>query len=203
MRLSPPSTGTILGAVALFIALGGTALAATGTVVNIADPTTASHVAKVDANGKLQVGGGPVSLTGTATTQLAAPSTYLHSRFFPIAGSCNVVATPPAGKAMIVRDVRIDVYQDPMPGSGQYVSLYSDNTCSSLVGDVNPATVGETVLPLDPGLGIPAGSGLSVLVGGSVGAEVYTDGYAVPSGQGPAAPAAPAGANRIQPPPQR
>jgi hypothetical protein len=199
MRFSRPSTGTILGAVALFIALGGTALAATGTVVNIADPTNASNVAKVDANGKLQVGGGPVSLTGTVTTQLAAPSTYLHFRSFPTAGHCAVVATPPAGKAMILRDVRIDVYQDPMPGSGQYVSLYSDTVCANLVGDVNPGTVGETVLPFDPGLGVQAGSGLSVLVGGSVGTEVYTDGYAVPPGQVPAAEAA---TNRVQLPQQ-
>jgi hypothetical protein len=200
MRFSRPSTGTILGALALFIALGGTALAATGTVVNIADPTTASHIAKVDANGKLQIGGGPVSLTGTATTQIAAPSTYLHSRSFPSAGNCTVVATPPAGKAMIVRDMRINVYQDPIPGPGQYVSVYADTVCANLVGDVNAGTVGETVLPFDPGLGIPAGSGLSVVVGGSVGAEVYTDGYAVPANQVPAALPA---ANRIQLPPQR
>jgi hypothetical protein len=200
MRFSRPSTGTILGAVALFVALGGTALAATGTVVNIADPTTAANVAKVDANGRLQVGGGPVSLTGTVTTQIAAPSTYLHSSSFPTGGTCTVVATPPTGKAMIVRDVRINVYKDPMPGSGQYVAFYNDTGCFNLVADANPATVGETVLPFDPGLGIRVGSVLSVVVGGSVAAEVYTDGYAVPPGQ---VPATPAGANRIHLPPQR
>jgi hypothetical protein len=70
MRFSRPSTGTILGAVALFIALGGTALAATGTIVNIADPTTASHVAHVDSNGRLEVGdgSGPLSVDGTVNT---------------------------------------------------------------------------------------------------------------------------------------
>jgi hypothetical protein len=57
MRLSRPSTGTILGGVALFVALGGTALAATGTVVNIADPTTPANVAKVDATGALKTAG--------------------------------------------------------------------------------------------------------------------------------------------------
>jgi hypothetical protein len=190
MSFSRPSTGTILGAVALFVALGGTALAATGTIVNIADPTTASHVAKVDASGRLQIAGGPVSLTGTATTQLAAPSAYIHAFGFNNGPSCQAVATPPAGKAMIVRDVRIDVYQDPSPGISQLVALYNDTTCSNLVADVNPATIGETVLPFDPGLGVAAGSALSAITNGSVAAEVYTDGYSVPSNQVPATPAA-------------
>jgi hypothetical protein len=190
MRFSRPSTGTILGAVALFVALGGTALAATGTVVNIADPTTASHVAKVDANGKLQIGGGPVSLSGTATTQLAAPTAYVHRFGFDNSSSCTVIAQPPTGKAMIVRDVRIDVYEDPSPGISQLVALYDDTTCSDLIADVNPPTIGETVLPFDPGVGIPAGSSLSMVTNGSVAAEVYTDGYSVPSNQVPATHAA-------------
>jgi hypothetical protein len=67
------------------------------------------------------------------------------------------------------------------------VALYDDTTCSNLVGDVNPPTVGETVLPFDPGLGIASGSGLSMITNGSVAAEVYTDGYAVPPGQVPVA----------------
>jgi hypothetical protein len=57
MRISRPSTGTILGGVALFVALGGTALAATATVVNIADPTTQANKAKVDASGALKTAG--------------------------------------------------------------------------------------------------------------------------------------------------
>jgi hypothetical protein len=197
MRFSRPSTGTILGAIALFVALSGTALAATGTVVNIADPTTASHVAHVDANGKLQIGGGPVSLSGTATTQIAPPSAYVHRFGFDNSSTCAVIAQPPTGKAMIIRDVRIDVFQDPSPGISQLVALYDDTTCSDLVADVNPPTVGETVLPFDPGLGIAAGSALSMVTNGSVAAEVYTDGYSVPSNQ---VPAAPAGAARTESP---
>jgi hypothetical protein len=63
MRISRPSTGTILGAVALFVALGGTAVAATGQIVNIADPTTAANVAKVDSSGALKTAG-TASVTG-------------------------------------------------------------------------------------------------------------------------------------------
>lgn len=59
MALPRPSAGTVLGGIALFVALGGTAAAATGTVVNIADPATASHVARVDVNGALKAAPSP------------------------------------------------------------------------------------------------------------------------------------------------
>jgi hypothetical protein len=202
MRFSRPSTGTILGGLALFIAIGGTALAATGTVVNIADPSNASRVAHVDPNGKLQVGGGPVSVNGTVTAQLATPSAYLHVMHFAITSSsgCVVVAQPPTGKAMVVRDVRVDVFGDPTPGPDNDLTVYRDSACTAIVADVNPATVGETVLPFDPGLGIASGSGLAVRASGGVEAEVYMDAYSVPSGQVPAAPVA---AHRGRPPQQR
>jgi hypothetical protein len=52
-RLRPPSTGTAIGLLALSIAVTGTAFAATGQLVNIADGTTAANVAKVDPTGAL------------------------------------------------------------------------------------------------------------------------------------------------------
>ena len=52
--MSRPSTGTILGIVALFVALGGTAAATTSTLVNIADPVSPTHKARVDATGALR-----------------------------------------------------------------------------------------------------------------------------------------------------
>ena len=61
-RFSRPRAGTILAGLALFVALGGTAMAA-ATVVNIADPTTPSRVAHVDSAGKLEVGDGAGPLT--------------------------------------------------------------------------------------------------------------------------------------------
>jgi hypothetical protein len=201
-RISRPSAGTILGALALFVALGGTAMAA-ATVVNIADPTTPSRIAHVDNNGRLMVGdgSGALSVDGTVNVQAAPPSSYLHQTGFGTSSNgCTVVARPPSGKAMIVRDVRVDVYQDPSPGVGQLIAIYSDSTCSTLVGDVNPSTVGETVLPFDPGLGIAASSSLSIVAQGSVAAEVYTDGYSVPPGQVPALATAP---NQTRPPQQR
>ena len=187
-RFSRPSTGTIIGALALFIALGGTAFAAGATVVNIADPTTPAYVAHVNSKGQLQVGGGPVTVTNTVPTELAPPSAYVHGTAFDLAGGdgCTELATPPSGKAMIVREVKISVSSDPSPG-GAFVAIYADTSCSTLVADVYPPTIGETTLPFDPGLGIPAKSGLSVVVAGSIQADVYMDGYSVPSGSVPAA----------------
>ena len=188
MRFSRPSTGTILGAIAVFIALGGTAYAATVTVVNIADPTTPTRVAHVNASGQLQVNG-PTTVTNTVATQLAPPSAYLHTTTFGLTGSsgCVTFATPPSGKAMILREVRVDVFSVSSTGPDQTVSVFTGAHCDgSQVADVNPATVGETVLPFDPGLGIKAGSGLSGFASGTVQAEVYTDGYSVPSSTVPA-----------------
>jgi hypothetical protein len=186
MRFSRPGTGTILGAV--FIALGGTAFAAGATVVNIADPTTRAHVARVNASGQLQTSGS-TSVTNTVNTELAAPSTYVHAPAFNLMNSraCTLIAAPPTGKAMIAREVRINVSLDPSPGADQWVYIWDSASCTgSPVAGVNPATIGEATLPFDPGLGVPANSGLSVLVGGSVVAEAYTDGYSVASSLIPA-----------------
>jgi hypothetical protein len=200
MRFSRPSAGTILGATAVFIALGGTAFAAGATVVNIADPTTPANVAKVDASGKLQTSG---SVTNTVNTQQAAPSAYLHTATVSLTASrgCVTFATPPSGKAMVLREVRIDVFSVTSTGAGQNVLIYTGVNCDGfLVGDVNPATVGETVLPFDPGLGIKAGSGLSGFADGTVQAEAYTDGYSVPSAAVPATTVTP---SQTQPPHQQ
>lgn len=184
MRLSRPSTGTILGAIALFIALGGTAFAASATVVNIADPTTPAHKAHVNSSGQLQTSGS-TSVTNTVNTELAPSSAFLHGENGAQSSACSVVLTPPRGKAMIVRQVRINVFQDPSPGENQVVNIFTGIDCNSFVGAVNPPAAGETILPFDPGLGIPAKSALSAETGGSVEAEVFADGYSVPSSQVP------------------
>jgi hypothetical protein len=75
MRISRPSTGAILGGLALFVALGGSALAATGQIVNLADPTTAANVAKVDSTGALKT-------TGAATVNGYVGQTIPKTPFF-------------------------------------------------------------------------------------------------------------------------
>jgi hypothetical protein len=192
-RFSRPSTGTILGGAALFVALGGTAMAA-ASAVNIADPTTPSRIAHVDASGKLEVGDGAGALTvnGTVTTQQAAPGSFVHGAAFGLSSTrgCVKIANAPADKAMIIKEVRVDVFADPSPGIGQTVELFSDPSCAVLVADVNPPGLGQTVVPFDPGVGIKAGSAMGAIVSGSVQAETYSDGYLVSSSLVPSAPPA-------------
>jgi hypothetical protein len=150
---------------------------AAATAVNIADPSATTRVAKVDVGNRLAV-------------QEVPPSTYFHAANYDVdtGSGCVVLATPPAGKALIIRDVRVDAWKDPTPGQGQYVGIFANASCNYPdVAEVNPATVGQTMVPFDPGLAIPNGSSLSVLVGGSVGVAVYVDGYQVPSAVAPEA----------------
>lgn len=217
-----PSPALAIALIALFLALGGSALAASRAgLVRIADSKKASRVARVDPSGRLEIGDGngpltvdgnvkvdngsapltvagnvkvdngtgPLAVDGTVDTQPAAPSAYLHTATFSItqARGCVQVAQPPTSQAMVVGDVRIDVFNVSTTGPDQDIALYGDSTCTTQVGDVNPATVGETTLPFDPGLAIPAGSGMSARALGTVEAEVYTDAFAVPASAVPAA----------------
>ena len=149
--------------------------------MNIADGTNAAQIAHVNAAGSLQV-------AGTVTTQLATPASYSHSAAFNVDSTRAWVqiATPPTGKAMIIRQVRVDVFADPSPGVGQNIQLYAGTGCSTTIADINPSGIGEVILPFDPGMALPAGAKLSANVFGSVKAEFFGDGYVVPSAQVPA-----------------
>jgi hypothetical protein len=171
------------------VALGGTALAATGQLVNIADKTNAANIAKVDANGKLNVGDGSGSLTvdGTTTGAEAAASTLYHSLAFPnSSGGCVSLATPPTGKALIIKSVALDTVIIGTPGSGVFAGFYLGTSgCESLVLEINPPGVGLINQPFEPGLAVPAGKRLWVNTF-SISSDVYAYGYTVPSGAVPA-----------------
>jgi hypothetical protein len=53
-KIPRPSPALLIGLLALAVASTGTAVAATGQIVNIADPTAPSQIAKVDASGHLK-----------------------------------------------------------------------------------------------------------------------------------------------------
>ena len=189
MRIKRPGTGTILGGVALFVALSGTAVAAAPTMVNIADPTVPTQIAKVDPTGHLKVGDGSGPLTVDGSVQLAAPGALYHATQLIVDDTaCRSVAAAPTGKALILRDMRVNVFSNPSPGSGNAVVFYTDSGCApqTIVADVNPPSVGLTVVPFDPGFAIASGQGLYAEALGSVEAETYADGYAVAAGQVPA-----------------
>jgi hypothetical protein len=163
-------------AFAAIAALSATAAMAAATDINIVDPQATHRAAHVEVGGRLAV-------------EEVPPTSFFHAVLFGTTSTsgCVVVAQPPAGQALVVRQVRIDVFQDPTPGNGNYVQVSGDGTCSNPVGDVNPPTVGQSTMSFDPGVAIPAGGALSAVIGGAVQAEFYVDGYTVGAGVLPAA----------------
>lgn len=82
VRLRAPSLPTAISLLALAIVLTGTAFAATGQIVNIADPSNSAHVAKVDANGALHTSftpavpfAGSITMSANSMMQITAPTT--------------------------------------------------------------------------------------------------------------------------------
>jgi hypothetical protein len=181
LAFTRPSPALVIACLALLLAAGGGAFAAvraTGNAVNIVDPASASRIAKVSSGGGLKV-------SGSVTAVQAAPADLVRGFAFPT-GTCATVAAPPAGKALVITSVLVDTYEDPTPGSGQFVSIYTGAPCNTLVADVNPPTVGATSIPIPTGLAIPNGQSLSAFVGGAVAAEVYAYGYTVNASAVPA-----------------
>ncbi|HEX8101790.1 MAG TPA: hypothetical protein VF533_04195 [Solirubrobacteraceae bacterium] len=138
-----PSTGTVLGSIALFVALGGTALAATGQLVNIADGTNSARIAHVDVNGALKTSG---------LTTIAAPArvfsvesaaydddTQSYTPLFSASTATiaiNRIVVAPTAAATVPRDLQI-YYFSVAPGKPcsenglydyRYVVAYRINT---------------------------------------------------------------------------
>src|SRR5262245_36370971 len=134
-------------------------------------------------------GAGDAASVSSAAASPTNPGNWFHATRFGIdqGTGCTLVAEPPPGKALVVRQVRVDTYADPTPGPGHAVVIVVGSSCvTGVVGDVNPATVGQDIMTFDPGLGVPAGSHLLAFVTGALQAEIYTDGYLVPAKQVPA-----------------
>src|SRR4051794_12560538 len=191
-----PSPALVLAFIALLIALGGTALAATGQLVNITDPVNAANKAKVDATGRLNVGDGtgPMTVDGTVTSQQAAPASFV--RMFGSAGSgftaCRVIATPPAGKAWVIRSIGTDVYTTGSEDLGVpfFVGYFNNTNCGldGLFDEVHVIRPGRVQSSYEPGIAVPNGGGLSMEVSlpPNAGVDVYPQGFAVPSAAVPA-----------------
>lgn len=156
--------------------------AASLTKVAITDPRDGDR-AKVDTTGNLAV-------AGTVTARPAPVAALVRGRSG--VSSCTPILLPPAGKALVLTSVHINVYLNPTPGFANNVLLYDRPGCAGgLVDVVNPAGIGATPLDYGNGLAIPTTGGLFARVQGGVQAEVYANGYTVPSSQVPAASVAP------------
>jgi hypothetical protein len=157
----------IVSVAALFISLGGVAVAAS-TLVNITDPFK-GFKARVTPNGDLQV-----------TT--ASPASFFPSVPTTVSNSCVPLVQAPAGRALIVRQIRVDVYSNPAPGTGTEFAIYRGPNCSigHQVAGLIPPNTASFVIPFDPGLAMPHGTSLSA-IGVNVSGRFYVDGYYVVS----------------------
>src|SRR5262245_34093465 len=121
MRFARPSVALVIAVLALLLAAGGGAFAAaraTGSAVNIVDATVATRMAKVSASGGLQVSG---AVTATQTS----PANFLNGWAAGVGSTgCVAVLVPPAGKAMVLKQITVNAYLDPSPGPGNNVAVF-------------------------------------------------------------------------------
>jgi hypothetical protein len=107
------------------------------------------------------------------------------------ADACAPIATPPAGFALIIKQVRINVTAQGQPGATQaaliFVGNSAEGTCAanSQFGQINSPTVGQYVVPFDPGLGIPTGSVLGAKCIGALQCQAFVDGFVVAAAEVP------------------
>jgi hypothetical protein len=186
MRFSKPSTGTVLGIIAIVIAMTGTAFAATGQLVNIVDGSNAARVAHVSSYGSVQVGdgSGPMTVDGTTTSRQALPQNFVRfSRYVQFANSCTPVITAPAKRALVITDI---VAGMGATGATDSVTSFYTNGCSDQVQHIFGLSQNETKpVPLGPGIVIPAGQSLEIYASAG-GLYASGFGYSIPAADAPA-----------------
>ena len=166
MHLSKP------GALAAMAALASASAAmAAATQVNVIDPTS-NRPAHVEIGGRLAV-------------QDVPPASYYHKASLGVGSgaTCVQIAAPASGKALIVRQIKTNVFTD-----NSAVSFYANADCSlgGIVGNTTVPAVGHDTYTFDPGLAIPSGGVLSAHNSTTNPMNIFVDGYTVASGVAPA-----------------
>jgi hypothetical protein len=153
---------------AIVVMASATAALGAGNPVNIADPNAATRMAKVEPGNRLAV-------------QDVPPTSYYHSAGLTI-GDCTQIAAAPPGKALIVRQVKLNVFNADTPAS-----IYANADCSlaGIVGNTTVPVVGHDTITFDPGLAIPSGGVLSAHNNTANPMNAFVDGYTVASGVAP------------------
>ena len=158
----------VVAVIAFIAATAGTALAATGQLVNIADPTDANRLAKVDTAGRLHVGdgGGAMTVDGTVNQREMTPTTPMRFSAGINIGDPDVkIATSPANKALVIESLSLNTYSNPTPGQAQNVQFYIGPTnhgpLAPIVAQINPPGLGLDTVNVESGIIVPSGSSLS------------------------------------------
>lgn len=122
-RLRPPSLSTAISLLALSIVVTGTAWAATGQIVNIADGTSAGNIARVGGDGSLK------TAVTSGNVGVAVPKTQFQHSFFVGEGANTVIGPTKAtlalsrvlvsnhGAGSLRHDVRVQLEQRASNGT--------------------------------------------------------------------------------------
>lgn len=200
----------VAGIIAALVLVPTTAVAVTATATIIQNGTGAGQVSvtahRLQTNDEIRgySGNNYADVTSDGqllTTTTTDPSAFVNSSFVAINSQQGFlpIVSAPSGNAMIVTTIHINVVTNPDPGPDTYISLFITNTpaCDSQqVGSyderMNPPSIGETDIPFNPGLAIPAGDSLCAATvengTGLASAEFTVTGYLVPSSEVPASP---------------
>jgi hypothetical protein len=141
MRVPRPSPALVVAFLALLLALGGVAFAATGSAVNIVDPSDPSLAAKVDKAGKLEVGDGGVPLTvgGTITTKATTPpGGFFLSTGLSVGSEKRLVDQPTPG-AIDITAIHLSAVS--IPGQLTRVYIMAWSTSSDCAAPRQSATI--------------------------------------------------------------
>jgi hypothetical protein len=166
----------LCGFAAIAALASATGAVAAATPVNIADPNATTRAAHVEPGNRLAV-------------QEVAPTSYFHATRAGLtpANGCVVIANAPPGKALILRQARVNT--SLIQNAGGTAQLYANGTCDNnqgIIGTVTPGGMGISTVGFDPGLAIPTGGAFSAVLY-SINGDVYVDGYTVAASVAPAA----------------
>ena len=140
-----------------------------------------------------------VNTAGALNVAQAGPKSFFY-RGVPadVATFKQVIAAPP-GRALVFPSIAYNVFKATVTGANHFIGIAvskTNDTCSQVVIDptsgltaanLNPATVGETVIPFQPGLVVPAGRALCAfnIDPTNIGAEVYAYGFTIAAASAP------------------
>jgi hypothetical protein len=151
---------------------------AAGALIVPAAAVAAGNVGIIGSNGNTA----KVTTSGSLQVAEATPASFKEYIRFGLIDSagCVKVATVPAKKGFVLKELTVDVWDDPSPGSGQDIEFFTTKTCTvrSIIFDVNPGSVGAYQYAFNPGFGVARGHSLYAEAFG-VSGETYLNGFYV------------------------
>ena len=156
------AVGLVLG-----LALSPVAAQATGALTGI-----------VGSNGS-EAG---VTLSNHLLTAESAPTSSHGYHFFADSTLCQKIATTPATAGYILKQIVVDTYSDPTPGSSDAIEIWTGTGCSGFpLASIHAGSVGLSTFTFNPGEALAPGSSLYGYASGNIAAQVWLQGYGVPA----------------------